>query len=301
MSARGQSTLHPPPSPSSALRKTMRQKWKRPSKSFGVAVCVAKPKPPRPPPNPPRLRWASTDAAHNRSATSDAATRRTGHRFIRPECTLAGVNRLIIISVFVVLLVLGGIAFFMLKPAPQPARTPVASAPAPVVVPRPAPTPAPEAPRGARRAPASAPAAAPAPPAAEAPAPPPDLVTLHVDSDVPGAQVFVDRQFVGAAPVTTTDVKAGTHQINVSAPGFDQYVQSIDLTPGPRDLMVRFKEVKLDAKVAVVHKHGIGSCKGMLIAPPAGLHYDTTNKGDAFTVPFASLETFAVDYLDKNL
>ena len=212
-------------------------------------------------------------------------------------------NRQIIIGVFVVLLVLGGIGFFMLsKPKPQPERTPVAAAPAPVVVPRPAPAPAPapEAPRVVRRAPAPAPAAAPPPPA-EAPAPPPDLVTLHVDSDVPGAQVFVDRQFVGAAPVTTTDVKAGTHQINVSAPGYDQYAQSIDLTPGPRDLMVRFKEVKLDAKVAVVHKHAIGSCNGTLIATPQGLRYDTTNKGDAFTVPLANLETFAVDYLDKNL
>jgi hypothetical protein len=213
------------------------------------------------------------------------------------------VNRQIIIGVFAVLLVLGGIGFFMMsRPKPQPAPAPVAAAPRPTVVPRPAPAPAPapvEAPRAARRAPAPAPAAA--PPPAEAPAPPPDLVTLHVDSDVPGAQVFVDRQFVGAAPVTTTDVKPGSHQINVSAPGFDQYVQSIDLTPGPRDLMVRFKEVKLDAKVAVVHKHGIGSCNGMLVATPAGLRYDTTNKGDAFTVPLANLETFTVDYLDKNL
>jgi len=214
------------------------------------------------------------------------------------------VNRQIIIGVVAVLLVLGGIGFYVMsKPKPQPARTPVAAAPAPVVVPRPAPAPAPapvEAPRTARRAPAPAPAAAP-PPAAEAPAPAADLVTLHVDSDVPGAQVFVDRQFVGAAPVTTTDVKAGTHQINVSAPGYDQYAQSIDLTPGPRDLMVRFKEVKLDAKVAVVHKHAIGSCNGMLIATPLGLRYDTTNKNDAFSVPLANLETFQVDYLDKNL
>ena len=213
-------------------------------------------------------------------------------------------NRQIIIGVVAVLLVLGGIGFYMMsKPKPQPAHTPVAAAPAPVVVPRPAPAPAPapvEAPRTARRAPAPAPAAAP-PPAAEAPAPAADLVTLHVDSDVPGAQVFVDRQFVGAAPVTTTDVKAGTHQINVSAPGYDQYAQSIDLTPGPRDLMVRFKEVKLDAKVAVVHKHAIGSCNGMLIATPQGLRYDTTNKNDAFSVPLANLETFQVDYLDKNL
>src|SRR5205823_1512546 len=145
-----------------------------------------------------------------------------------------------------------------------------------------------------------APVAAPPPPA-DASAAAADLVTFHVDSDVPGAQVFVDRQFVGAAPVTTTDVKAGTHQVNVSAPGYDQYAQSIDLTPGQRDLMVRFKEVTLDAKVAVVHKHGIGSCNGTLIATPQGLRYDTTNKNDAFNVPLANLETFNVDYLDKNL
>jgi hypothetical protein len=137
-------------------------------------------------------------------------------------------------------------------------------------------------------------------PPAEA-APPPDLVTLHIDSDVPGAQVFVDRQFIGAAPVTTTDVKPGTHQINVSAPGYDQYAQSIDISPGPRDLMVRFKEVKLDAKAEVIHKHAIGSCRGMLVATAQGLRYDTTNKGDAFTVPLASIEGFEVNYLDKNL
>ena len=214
-------------------------------------------------------------------------------------------NRQIIALVFVLLLVATGIGFYVMsRPKPAPVRTPVATAPAPVAVPRPAPAPAPapaeEAPRATRRAAAPAPVAAPPPPV-EAPAPPPDLVTLHVDSDVPGAQVFVDRQFIGAAPVTTTEVKPGTHQINVSAPGYDQYAQSIDVAPGPRDLMIRFKEVKLDAKAEVVHKHGIGSCRGTLIATAQGLRYDTTNKGDAFNVPLANLETFAVDYLDKNL
>ena len=212
-------------------------------------------------------------------------------------------NRSIVVLVFVVLLVATGIGFYVMsRPKPAPVRTPVATAPAPVAVPRPAPAPAPavEAPRPARRAEAPAPAAAPPPPA-EAPAPPPDLVTLRVDSDIPGAQVFVDRQFIGAAPVTTTEVKPGTHQINVSAPGYDQYAQSVDITPGPRDLMIRFKEVKLDMKAEVVHKHGIGSCRGTLIATPQGLRYDTTNKGDAFMVPLANLEVFQVDYLEKNL
>ena len=211
-------------------------------------------------------------------------------------------NRQLTIFLVVILLVVGGIGFFLMsRPAPQPAPTPVAASPRPSAAPPPAaPAPSPAAaPRPAPRAPAPV-AEVPPPPAAEPP-PPVDLVTLRIDSDVPGAQVFVDRQFVGAAPVTTTDVKPGTHQINVSAPGYDQYAQSIDVSPGPRDLMVRFKEVKLDAKVEVVHKHGIGSCKGTLIATAQGLRYDTTNKGDAFSVPLASLDAFAVDYLDKNL
>jgi PEGA domain-containing protein len=213
------------------------------------------------------------------------------------------VNRQIILGVVVILLVVTGIGFYVIsRPTPAPSRTPAAAAPAPAAAPSPSPpaeTRPLETPRPARRAAAPAPTVA--PPPAEAPAPPPDLVTLHVESDVAGAQVFVDRQFIGAAPITTTDVKPGTHQINVSATGYDQYAQSIELTPGARDVMVRFKEVRLDAHADVVHKHGVGSCRGTLVATPQGLRYDTTNKGDAFTVPLTNLETFEVDYLEKNL
>jgi len=211
------------------------------------------------------------------------------------------VNRQVVIGVVLILLIVSGIGFYVIsRPRPESARTPTATTPAPVVVPPAPPAAAPaavEQPRPSRRA------AAPAATTATRPgAPPPaDLVTLRIDSDVAGAQVFIDRQFIGAAPVTTTDVKPGTHQINVSATGYDQYAQSVDLTPGPRDVMVRFKEVRLDAKADVVHKHGIGSCRGTLVATPQGLRYDTTNKGDAFTVPLTSLETFEVDYLEKNL
>jgi PEGA domain len=211
------------------------------------------------------------------------------------------VNRSIIIAVFVGLLALSAIGFYVIsRPKPEPVRTPVASTPAPVATPLPPAVPEPgvEPSRPARRA-TAAPAVV--PPPADAPAPAPDLVTLRIDSDVPGAQVFVDRQFIGAAPVTTTEVKPGTHQINVSAPGYDQYAQSIDLTSGSRDVVVKFKEVRLDAKSDVIHKHGVGSCRGTLIATPQGLRYDTTNKGDAFTVPLTNLEVFQVDYLEKNL
>src|SRR5262245_39943710 len=212
------------------------------------------------------------------------------------------VNRQIVIGVFVLLLVASGVGMYLMsRPEPAPVRTPAATTPSPAAAPEPPPVAAPpavEPPRPTRRA--AAPTITNAPPPAEAPAPV-DVVTLRLDSDVAGAQVFIDRQFIGAAPITTTEVKPGTHQINVSATGYDQYAQSIDLTPGSREVTVRFKEVRLDAKADVVHKHGVGSCRGTLVATPQGLRYDTTNKGDAFTVPLTNLDVFEVDYLEKNL
>lgn len=116
-----------------------------------------------------------------------------------------------------------------------------------------------------------------------------------------GASVFIDRQFIGTAPVTAENVKPGTHQLNVTAEGFDGIARSIDVEPGPRDLTIRFKEVRLNAALAVVHKHRIGSCAGQLVATAQGLRYETGDKDDRFEVPLKDLETFAVDYQDKNL
>ena len=88
----------------------------------------------------------------------------------------------------------------------------------------------------------------------------PEAGSLRIETDVPNAQVFLDRQFIGTAPVTAANVKPGPHQLNVSAEGFEGIARSIEVEPGSKDLMIRFKEVKLDARVAVVHKHRIGSC-----------------------------------------
>ena len=128
-----------------------------------------------------------------------------------------------------------------------------------------------------------------------------ELGTLRIETDVPGAQVFIDRQFIGTTPVTANNVKPGTHQLNVTAEGFDGIAETIDVEPGPRDLMFRFREVRLDAALAVVHKHRIGSCEGRLVATADGIRYETTNKEDGFTAPLADMETFQVDYQARNL
>ena len=118
---------------------------------------------------------------------------------------------------------------------------------------------------------------------------------------MPKAQVFIDRQFVGTTPLTAENVKPGTHQVNVTAEGFDGIAQTIDVEPGPRDLTFRFREVRLDATLAVVHKHRRGSCQGRLVATADGIRYETADKEAAFTASLNDLEAFQVDYQDKNL
>jgi hypothetical protein len=158
---------------------------------------------------------------------------------------------------------------------------------------------APDAPRPPAPKRRSAPAAA--APVAETAAPPRETATLRIVSDVPDAQVFLNREFVGATPATAKDLPPGTYQLNVSATGYDNHVETIEVTPGERELSVRFREVRLNTSLAVVHKHRFGSCKGTLTATAQGVRYETADKNDAFEAPLLNLETFQVDYLAKNL
>ncbi len=101
--------------------------------------------------------------------------------------------------------------------------------------------------------------------------------------------------------MTLTGVSIGGHRLNVSAAGYEGYAETIDVEPGERTITVRFKEVRLDAAIDVIHKHRFGSCRGRLVATPAGLRYETRDRDDAFSVPLDGLEGFEVNYLQKNL
>ena len=128
-----------------------------------------------------------------------------------------------------------------------------------------------------------------------------DSAMLQIDVDVPDAQVFVDRVFIGKAPLTTTDVKVGSHRLNVSAAGYEGVAQELEVKPGMQQVVVKLREVRLDASLDVVHKHRMGSCTGRLIATPRGLRYETTDKDDGFKTGLLDLDAFEVDYLKKNL
>jgi hypothetical protein len=170
------------------------------------------------------------------------------------------------------------------RPRPPAAREPAAPREAPAAADRPAASPAP-----AEREPAEA-----APPARTA-------GVLRVRSDVPGAAVFLDRKFLGNTPLDVDGLAAGSHRLNVSVEGYEGHAQAVEIGDTPAEVTIRFKDVVVNASLPVVHKHGVGSCSGRLVADTSGLRYETSNAGDAFTMTFADLDGFAVDYLKKNL
>ncbi len=130
--------------------------------------------------------------------------------------------------------------------------------------------------------------------------PTPDVV-LRVQSDVPGASVFLDREFVGVTPLTLRGLTVGSKRINVTAEGHDSYADTLDLAEGMNRVRVEFRKVVLDKSIPVVHRHAMGSCQGTLAATVNGITFETTNKGDTFTITFADIDQFEMDYLKKNL
>jgi len=180
------------------------------------------------------------------------------------------------------------------RPPPRPIEEPPAIAPsAPPITPKGA-----SAPRAAPT-PARPIAASPvSPPAAEVVA---TTGTLVIESDVPETSVFIDRVYLGNAPVTVPNLAPGPHRLNMSVTGYEGIAETIEVAAGTHTISIKFKEITLDERLAATHKHGIGSCAGTLRATPQGLTYDTTNADDAFTAPLTSLEVFEVDYVGKNL
>jgi hypothetical protein len=216
-----------------------------------------------------------------------------------PEIPSRGAARRVTL-ILLVALGMGAVFLFLSRPTDdadtRPGAEPepfVSAAPPPAeVIPEPAPSVAePEA--------ASEPEPAPEP-VVPAPSPLLEPVRLRVTSDVDGAHVFIDRQYVGDTPFESSDVAPGPHRVNVAAPGYDGFSQDVEIGDAVTQLDVAFNLVRLDERVAVVHKHRFGDCAGYLVASLDGIHYQTDGE-DAFTLAFDALEEFSVDYLEHNL
>jgi hypothetical protein len=196
------------------------------------------------------------------------------------------------------LVVIGGAALLWVLNTPPPATT---SEPARLPDAKAEPSAPASAPPPAVAKPARSSAPRPAPAVEAPPEAPPTMGTLVIESDVPDTSVFIDRVYLGTAPVTAENLAPGPHHLNMSAAGYEGVSETIEVAAGTHTVSKRFKEITLDEQLAVVHKHAMGSCAGTLRASPQGLIYETSNKNDGFTTPLQSLEIFEVDYLKRNL
>ncbi len=124
---------------------------------------------------------------------------------------------------------------------------------------------------------------------------------LTVEGDVPGADVFIDRQYKGKAPLTIRGLAPGPHHLNVAAEGYDGYSDRVEVTGQAQTVSVRLKDVPFDVSVDVVHKHTFGSCRGRLYATPDGLRYKASKADDGFSAPLAAVEELQIDYPKKSL
>ena len=213
-----------------------------------------------------------------------------------PESQSSG-GRFLVIGL--ILAAVAVVAYFgaprLLEDDPPTVTERVEPKPAPVAEPEPAPAPEPEPEPTVRRAPEPA-APEPEPP----PPPPPPTNVLRVTADVDGASVFLDRRYLGTTPLDMAGLDPGTHRLNVSAEGYEGIADTIDIGDDPVDVTVKFREVRLDEVVQVVHKHRMSSCEGRLVATLQGFRYETSHR-DAFSVALSDVEEFDVDYLKHNL
>ena len=199
----------------------------------------------------------------------------------------------------IALVLAGGAAYVIVSnlrtPPPEVERvTPVETPPPPA-----APEPEAEVAEAPPPPPRPTPRRDPPAPVPEPPPPPPPIV-LRVTSDVPGADVFINREYVGTTPFESRDIAPGRYRINVSAAGYEGHAEDVEVTTALTAVDAQFRQVRLDERVAVVHKHRFGDCEGELVASTAGIEYRTADD-DAFEVALDALEEFAVDYLDHNL
>ncbi len=206
--------------------------------------------------------------------------------------------------VLVAMVLTGGATYFLLlgpSVQPEPETSPV---PPPLSAPPAAPTAVPTEPEPTPIEPevteTPLPILEPAPAAILDPVSAPPQIVLQIAADIDGADVFIDRQYVGTTPFKSAALAPGRYRVNVSAPGYETHVEDVEVTGTPASMMVTFKEVRLDERTAVVHKHRFGDCAGVLVATTSGIRYQTSDD-DAFEVALDALEEFTVDYLEHNL
>lgn len=76
--------------------------------------------------------------------------------------------------------------------------------------------------------------------------------SLRIETEPPGAEVFVDGRFVGASPARAESLLAGDHYVTLKMVGYERQVQRVTVQTGFED-MVTFELLQLDNYIALQH------------------------------------------------
>src|SRR5690606_16625092 len=143
------------------------------------------------------------------------------------------VSRPLAISLALVAAVVLGAAW-MLGVFDGPRETPAGTSDVPATSAPAEPAPAAPSAPATSRAPRPEPRASVDVPEIRTPLPPPTTTgSLTIESDVVGADVFIDNAFVGKVPASVDAVTPGRRKISVSAPGYETVTEFVDVSPGP--------------------------------------------------------------------
>ena len=136
------------------------------------------------------------------------------------------------VAIGLIFIASGVVAYFLMPPIGEVAPVTNAADPPP---PSPEPTREPAAPPLVRE---------PAPVVVTRAVPPSFLLEplLRVTSDVPGASVFLNREYLGTTPFEAAEVPPGRHRLNVWAEGYEGFAQYIEIGDEPVSIDVRFSE-----------------------------------------------------------
>ena len=92
------------------------------------------------------------------------------------------------------------------------------------------------------------------------------LGSITVESDVAGANVFLNRNFKGNTPVTIADLQPGEYNLTVSVEGHDVVSRKVEVGRRPVPVRVEFGDLvaTLDVRVASFTSTASGRARGRL-------------------------------------
>jgi len=61
---------------------------------------------------------------------------------------------------------------------------------------------------------------------------------LSVKSDPSGAEVYIDRNYVGTTPLENYKISPGEYEVKIKKEGYEEYSRTVSITPGEKTTLI---------------------------------------------------------------